>query len=119
MFKGIAHIGTIDGYNPRDRMYHVTYEDGDEESLFHNEIHAHKDKIDGVPYWKKPTMTSESLKARKKKDICQKYRTRSWRRKSKEANLVATNLVLNLLYLAKSTPLDCEDHEHVLIIDDV
>ena len=74
LFDGVAHIGAIDGYDPRDRMYHVTYEDGDEESLFHNEIHAHEDKIDDVPYWKKSkAATSEPIKARKKKDIRQKY----------------------------------------------
>ena len=77
MFDGVAHVGTIDGYDPRDRMYHVTYEDDDEESLFHHKIDAPKDKIDDVPYWKKPnsTTTLEPFKARKKKDIRRKYRT--------------------------------------------
>ena len=123
LFVGVAHIGIVDGYDPRDRMYHVTYQDGDEESLFHNKIHAHKDKIVGVPYWKKPetTATSEPFKARKKKDICRKYRTRSWRCKSKQANIAATNRVLNLLYLAKlaPTPIDYDEHEHVSNINDI
>ena len=123
LFDGVAHIGIVDGYDPRDRMYHVTYQDGDEKSLFHNEIHAHKDKLVGVPYWKKPetTAASEQFKTRKKKDIRRKYRTRSWRRKSKQANIAATNRILNLVYLAKlaPTPIDYDEHEHVLSIDDI
>ena len=104
-------------------MYHVTYEDDDEESLFHHKIDAPKDKIDDVPYWKKPnsTTTLEPFKARKKKDIRRKYRTWSWRRKSKQANIATTNRVLNLLYLVKlaPTPIDYDEHEHVLNIENL
>ena len=98
LFDGVAHIGTVIGYNPRERMYHITYKDGDEEHIFHNKVHSYKDKIEPREIKKKPKpTTSEPFKARKKKDIRRKNRTQNWRRKSKEANLVATNQVLNLL----------------------
>ena len=55
LFNGVPFTGTIAGYNARDRMYHIVYEDGDEECLFHNEFNYHKDKID-------PSEIKEKLK---------------------------------------------------------
>ena len=42
-FDGIAYTGTVEGYNPRDRMYHIKYEDSDNEWLFHNRVYSYKD----------------------------------------------------------------------------
>lgn len=39
-FDGIIYTGEIAAYDPRDRMYHIKYEDGDDEWLFHNEVHS-------------------------------------------------------------------------------
>ena len=68
----------------------------------------------------KPKPTAP-IKLKKKKDICQKYRTRTWKVRNKEANVAAANQVLNLLYPAKLalTPMDCEEHEHVITVDDI
>ena len=50
------------GYDPRERMYHIMYKDGDEEWLFHNEMHSYKDKIDS----NKMKLYSEMLKPKLK-----------------------------------------------------
>ena len=70
-------------------------------------------------------MTSQSIlkpiKLKKKKDFRRKYRTRAYKRQMRVANLAAANQILDLQYLAKlaPTPIDCEEHEHVLTIDDI
>ena len=102
-FDGIIYTGKIAAYDPRDELYHIKYEDGDDEWFFRNEVHSYKDKIESnkkklyselsnkekidlmpnpkpkLKSMSKPTSEpkSEPIKLKKKKDIRRKYCTRA------------------------------------------
>ena len=103
--------------------------------MFHNEVHSYKDKIDPCEIKKKSEPATSKLTTikpatskpiattpitlKKEKDIRRKYRIQAWKRRKREANVVAANQVLNSLYLAKlvPNPTDCDEHEHVITIN--
>lgn len=87
--------------------------------MYHNEVYAHKDKIN-----QKKSVKDTSLKVTKRKDIRQKYQTRSWKRLNSAERIAATNAVTMAKLVptfAKVAPLnaDFEEHEHELTIDDI
>ena len=119
LFEGVPFTGKITGYDSNNRLYHIEYEDGDHEEMYHNEVHAHRDKIK-----KKKNVSDTSIKITKRKDVCWKHRTRSWKCRNNAERIAATNAVS----MAKLTPTfakvapcnsDFEEHEHELTIDDV
>ena len=93
-FNKVEHKGKIIGYNSKHRLYEVEYEDGDKEKFYHNKIHAHKYCVKIAPS-KSKKKTSKSKhsnfgKAKKKNNLKQRYRTRSW----KQLQTLATNALL-------------------------
>ena len=88
-------IGTIIGYDPTHKLYQIEYTDGDREEMYHNEVHAHKDPI------KKSNVdlpdSRQSVNVSKRKDIRQKYRTRSWKKRNNAKKITATNVFVENL----------------------
>ena len=72
VFDGVQHKGTISGYDSKHRLYQVEYQDGDSEEFYHNEIHAHEDKLPNIPMFKTKVL---NIDAKKRKDIRRKHRT--------------------------------------------
>ena len=73
MFDGVPFTGTIVGYDANHRLYQIKYTDGDQEELYHNEVHAHKDPIKKTLPTALPTKKSPLLQMKKQKDIRRKH----------------------------------------------
>ena len=41
VFDGVEYKGSVTGYNTQTKLYHIEYEDGDMEDMYHNEVKAH------------------------------------------------------------------------------
>ena len=122
MFENIPFKGKVTGYDSNNKLYHIEYEDGDHEEMYHNEVHAHRNKL------KKKNIDDTSLKVKKRKDIRRKYQTRSWKRRNNAERITATNTVSSAKLAARLAPTfakvapsntDFEEHEHELTIDDI
>ena len=46
VFDNVEYKGKIIGYNSKQRLYEVEYEDEDNEDFYHNEVHAHRNRVD-------------------------------------------------------------------------
>ena len=38
VFNDVEYKGSVKGYDHKKRLYHILYEDGDTEDLYHNEV---------------------------------------------------------------------------------
>ena len=59
IFNDVEYKGTITGYDPKKKLYHILYEDGDMEDFYHNEVKQfHADTVKRYPKkkrWKRQT----------------------------------------------------------------
>ena len=118
LFKGVPFKGKITGYDSNNRLYQIEYKDGDHKEMYHNEVHAHRNKM------KKKSIDGTTLKVTKRKDIRRKYQTRSWKRCNSAERIKAINAISS----AKLAPTfakvalpnaDFEEHEHELTINNI
>ena len=50
VFNDIEYRGTVQGYNPHNKLYFIVYDDGDKEYYYHNEVKEYcKDNVKQHP----------------------------------------------------------------------
>ena len=57
VFDGVEYKGSVTGYNTQTKLYHIEYEDGDNEDMYHSEVkehhHANVKRLPKRKRWKK------------------------------------------------------------------
>ena len=92
---------------------------GDSKEFYHNEIHAHEDKLTDIPMFKPKVL---NIAAKKRKDYRKIHRTRSFKRQNKGRQISAATNAIHISKLLESLHLekkDEEEHFHRLTIDDI
>ena len=55
VFGKVEHRGTVTGYNPKTKLYNITYDDDDREEYYHNEVRDQRKRtLTKRRQWKKP-----------------------------------------------------------------
>ena len=160
VFGNTEYKGKIIGYDSRNRLYYIEYNNGDTEEFYHNEIHGYsiqskdpqakqyvsryghrnqtkdpkklkessstRNRTNNLQINRSSKISTSSTKQdqvstnnfKKKKDIRQKYRTRSWKKQQQQKRLAATNLIMSIARVSPRED-DFNKHEHTLLIDDI